>query len=197
MPKGVWKTGNTDRGRKPLAPMYVTPNVGINVVSEHIKIGSGGIRRRYCCIRPHPMIRGICIQKSRVVMTDHLGRALGRNEHVHHGAQGTTVDTINNLELLTAADHNRHHKTGSKHTAKSKAQTSATLKHLYKTGQKVPKPAYGVKNTSAKLNPAKVRKIRRLYAANILGQHKLATMFGVSKPTIRSVINRTTWGHVK
>lgn len=80
-------------------------------------------------------------------MTARLGRPLGRNEHVHHGKKGRFIDTVDNLSLLSAAAHNRHHKRGSRHKASSKKRISESLLKAYASGRRK-KP-----NLKGKRNP--------------------------------------------
>lgn len=56
-------------------------------------------------------VNGKRIYEHRHVMQVHLGRKLSRSEHVHH-INGNKIDNrIENLELLSASDHHRHHMT--------------------------------------------------------------------------------------
>lgn len=126
------------RGRKPNAPLYVLPH-GIEVIGEYQARGVN----RYCRvrIRPHhffpgvPVISNGClVRRSRVLLAAKLGRALSANEHAHHDDEDRSNELFSNLQPLTAAEHARHHKTGTRHRAESRAQTSDTLKRLYAAG---------------------------------------------------------------
>ena len=60
----------------------------------------------------HPMADGDgnCYEH-RLVMADKLGRALERNEHVHHLNEDRLDNRPENLELMDPGDHHRLHKT--------------------------------------------------------------------------------------
>lgn len=132
----TWRTG-----RPRLEPIYELAH-GIKVVSEnkHAKYVM-------CRIEAHPFFPDKTILhgrqsviRSRAVMSAHLGRALLRSEHVHHKKKKFLHrDTIKNLELLTSAEHNKHHKTGTKHSDAAKKKISQTLKGMYDSGIR-PKP---------------------------------------------------------
>lgn len=49
------------------------------------------------------------VREHRAVMEKYLGRKLLRNEHVHHKDGDRTNNKIENLEILTANEHSRHH----------------------------------------------------------------------------------------
>lgn len=117
-------------GRPKKAPIYVTAS-GIEVVSEYRK-GS----RIYCRIRPHPFFSGVEVARSRVVMCSRLGIALARSEHVHHRNENSADDRPNNLEAMSAADHNRHHKLGTKHTTDARKRIGASLAKAYAEGRR-------------------------------------------------------------
>lgn len=74
------------------------------------------------------------IQRARVIMAAHLGRPLEADEIVHHKNSRKSDDDIENLELTNQGEHNRHHKTGMKHSHETREQTSRTLKELYYNG---------------------------------------------------------------
>jgi hypothetical protein len=126
------------------APIYVLPH-GIEVIGEYQPDASNRYWR--VRIRPHrffPGVRvvfgGMYVHRSRAILASKLGRALTPSEHAHHGDEIREHDTPGNLEPLSAAEHNRHHKTGSRHSEASRAKTSATLTRLYAAGVMAPKP---------------------------------------------------------
>jgi hypothetical protein len=126
------------------APLYVLPH-GIEVIGEYAARGSNRYWR--VRIRPHrffpdvPVVYGGCyVRRSRVLLAAKLGRALTPDEHAHHDDEDRNNDSFDNVELLTAAEHNRHHKTGAKHQPESRTKTSATLKRLYAEGRMRARP---------------------------------------------------------
>ena len=57
--------------------------------------------------------------------------------------------------------------------------------------------ARGTMVGNARLDDAKVRAIRTIYAAGCVGYRVLAKTYGVGKGTIRAVISRRTWGYIR
>lgn len=131
-------------GFKNKPPLYVLPH-GIEVIGEYPARGKNRYWR--VRIRPHrffPGVRVVCdgivIHRSRAILASELGRALTPNDHAHHENEDKTHDVPANLELLTAAEHNRHHKIGTKHKPESKARISASLKIAFLEGRHKPLP---------------------------------------------------------
>lgn len=125
-------------------PIYTLPH-GIEVIGEYAPSGKNPYWR--VRIRPHPFFSGLKVvsdgvntTRNRVVMASLLGRDIARNEHVHHKNEDRTDDRPENLELLLSADHNRHHKLGSKHSADTKKKISAGLTAAIAEGRREPPP---------------------------------------------------------
>jgi len=138
-------------GRKPKSPIYVLPH-GIEVIGEYPP--RGRIRYWRVRIRPHAFFSGvrvvcggIYIHRSRALLAAKLGRALTPADHAHHMDGNCLNDTFDNITLLSAAEHNRHHKTGTQHRPESRTQTSASLKRLYAAGLRTAPP---IKNRDSK-----------------------------------------------
>lgn len=126
-------------GRPPKAPIYVLPH-GIEVIGEYAPSKKNPYWR--VRLRPHrffpgvPVIcNGIYVRRSRVVLASRLGRAMTPQEHAHHGDEMRGHDSTENLELLSAAEHNRHHKTGTRHTEASKQRIREAMKRAYAEGR--------------------------------------------------------------
>ena len=78
----------------------------------------------------HPLFPGVrSVYHSRVVMAEHLGRQLTKQEHIHHKDGNKLNDKIDNLEILSSSEHKRLHMRESPpkwnvETAKSMSQKS-------------------------------------------------------------------------
>lgn len=128
------------RGLARKAILYTLPHE-IEIIGEY----KPNYRLRYwrCRVRSHSFFSapnisgGQYVRRSRVVMASMLGRRLGPKEYVHHKNGGRSDDRPKNLELMSAGDHNRLHKKGTKHRTETKKKISAGLKQAYAEGRKV------------------------------------------------------------
>lgn len=58
----------------------------------------------------HPFADARCyVMEHRLIMEKHLGRYLSRNELVHHIDENIQNNDISNLQIMTPAEHTRHH----------------------------------------------------------------------------------------
>ena len=131
-------------GRPPKAPIYTLPH-GIEVISEYrpnTKCPYWRVR-----IRPHPffigskvVFGGQCVRRCCVVACSKIGRGLAAGEQVHHLDHDTCNDAPENLLVLTSAEHNAHHKTGSKHRPEVKARIGASVRRAYQEGRHAARP---------------------------------------------------------
>jgi len=173
-------------------PIYILPH-GIEVIGEYAPNGSNRYWRLR--IKEHHLFSakvvsgGMGVRRSRVVMTSVLGRSLLDSEHVHHKDEDVNNDSPDNLKIMSAAEHNKCHKIGKKHSEESKKMISDSLKIGYANGNIKHSDNNGEKNPSAKLNVKQVKDIR---ASNI-SSRKLASFYNVSKTTILYIKSRKTW----
>ena len=131
-------------GRPPKSPIYVLPH-GIEVIGEYAPNAKCPYWR--VRIRPHrffagaPVVsNGIYVRRNRAVLASSLGRPLTAEECAHHADEDRSNDVTGNIELLSAAEHNRHHKTGARHTEESKKRISDGLKLAISQGRREPPP---------------------------------------------------------
>lgn len=183
-------------GRPPLPPLYVLPH-GIEVIGEYAPTKKNPYWRLR--LRPHPFFPGvrvvsggIQVRRSRVVLAAKLGRVLTTQEHAHHDDEDKAHDSLANVLPLSAAEHNRHHKTGSSHRAESREKTSATLKRLYATGAKVPVSLKGSQQGRAKLSEADASVVKHSTEKTKV----LVQRYGVSRTVIKQIRNGSIWKHI-
>ena len=78
--------------------------------------------------RVYLQIDGKQIPRARWVMSQHLGRVLLPSEIVHHINEDKMDDSIENLQLMSAAEHTRVHQLGKKASKETRAKMSSAAK---------------------------------------------------------------------
>ncbi|MEJ5127664.1 hypothetical protein WH367_16605 [Comamonas sp. MYb21] len=132
------------------------------------------------------------MRRSRVVLASKLGRPLTPAEHAHHDDEDRDNDSISNIKVLTPAEHNRLHKTGTRHRPDSRAKTSTSLKRSYATGAKKPTAILGSQQWCAKLTEKEASTIKHSKE----GTTALSNRYGVSRTVIKQIRNGKIWKHV-
>lgn len=122
----------------------------------------------------------------RKTMEDYLGRKLGFNEIVHHINGDTFDNRIENLEILSRAEHSRLHNKGSKHKPGSKARQrqSREVVNKRKLGWE--------RSGKNKMTRKKVAEIRDKLARGAT-ERAMAEEYGVTKRHINDIKNKKTW----
>ncbi len=127
-------------GRPPKPALYVLPH-DIEVIGEYAPTKKNRYWR--VRIRPHGFFPdapvrfgGIYVRRSRVILASKLGRPLTNEEHAHHGDEDRDNDTAGNINCLSPAEHNHHHKTGATHSEETKARISNGVAKAYADGRK-------------------------------------------------------------
>lgn len=125
-------------------------------------------------------VNGICIDEHRLIMGQHIGRKLKSSEAVHHKDGNRRNNIIENLELMTVAEHSQMH-----------------MRELWKRPEYQEKHSGGHISSSSKLNADSIRLIRMLLKYNYLRQIDIAKMFGVARQTINNINTGLNWSWVK
>jgi cytolysin (calcineurin-like family phosphatase) len=105
------------------------------------------------------------------------------DECIHHTDSDKENNNYTNIELSNKHDHNSIHKTGFKHSEKTKNKISIKLS--------------GVNCPTHKLTEEQVIQIKLLLKEGILTQQEIADMFGVHITTIQRIKYGQTWSNIK
>jgi hypothetical protein len=124
-------------------------------------------------------------QVHRIVMQDYLGRELDPDEFVHHCNGDIHDNRVENLELMSRAEHGRHHHpAGRKLKEETKQKLSAWMKT--RVGELCP---------SSKLTEEQVRHVHLLLKTGHKVRH-IALNLGVHHSVISDIKTGKQWKHV-
>ena len=112
-----------------------------------------------------------------VVMEARIGRRLLRSENVHHIDGDKTNNQIENLQLLTSAEHTAIHNRGSKQSEETKQKIAQAV---FDTGR-------------SKLNFEIAKQMREDFKKSGLSKKAYAEQMGIHQTAIGRVINNAAW----
>jgi len=138
----------------------------------HVRVSADNGRTRY---KP----------EHRLVMERALNRRLQTSEHVHHKNGNKLDNRVENLEVLSAADHARRHRDSTTAAARTPA-ARANRRRIH--GARLRELAF----SRRKLAACDVLVIRRS-TTNGISQATLCRLYGVSDTLVSDIVLRRTW----
>jgi DNA invertase Pin-like site-specific DNA recombinase len=115
-------------------------------------------------------------------MAAHIGRLPRTDELVHHINEDTTDDRIENLQIVTRAEHSRIH--ASSRSAETRARLSAGVRRAYAEGRK--------QRPRTTLTWDDVREMRRLLAEGV-SVRAVAIRWGISRDSVYNIRDGKRW----
>ena len=103
--------------------------------------GGRQVRKKHVLIKKHDYPgadKNGYILEHRYIMQEHLGRLLKEDEIIHHKNENPLDNRIENLQIMTNAEHTRHHSTGRKQSKETRIKQSLSAKKRFSNKQNHP-----------------------------------------------------------